>query len=456
VAYNGGTATATADQTKNAGSWVALGKWAFTQSGKGQQLTLAESSGGTAVADAVKIVRDTAGTTNTATHGYAYTYDADGQQTGIADTSPGAAVANYVTAYDQDGRTTSVTEDNPAGTAVHTTTYGYDADSSLTSQVHDATLATPAYGTYTYNNLDQLSQESDAKSSTDTSPQVSTFTYNPVGQVASEVKPNGNTVTPTYYASGLLYQQTEKTTGGTLVSSHAYTYDPNGDTTQNTEQLMSADNSSTSLSHTLGYTYTPMGQVATASTDGTQTESYTHDAGNNVTGPGPSAASTPSPPPGRPCSPAPTTASTTSPPPRQPRHVHVHRRGQEQRHRLAGQHHPALQRLPVQRHALGLHLRQLRHGVPELRPRHQPVRLPRHVRRRTRRRGPDHRPVHRQPLRLRRRQPHLQHRARRALKLPAPDDQLRRHQSFQLYRSACRPADPAADVRDGRYRRQCT
>jgi RHS repeat-associated protein len=285
VAYNGGTATATAtaDQTKNAGSWVALGKWAFTQSGKGQQLTLAENSGGTVVADGVKIVRDTTGTTNTATHAYAYTYDADGQQTGIADTSPGAAVANYVTAYDQDGRTTSVSEDNSSGTAVHTTTDGYDADSNLTSQIHDATLATPAYGTYTYNNLEQLSQESDAKSSTDPSPQVSTFAYNPVGLVASEVKPNANTAASTYYANGLLYQQTEKTSGGTLVSSHAYTYDPNGNTTQNVEQLMSADSSSSYLSHTLGYTYTPTDQVATASTDGTQTESYTHDAGNNVT-----------------------------------------------------------------------------------------------------------------------------------------------------------------------------
>jgi hypothetical protein len=35
----------------------------------------------------------------------------------------------------------------------------------------------------------------------------------------SGVKPNGNTVTSTYYASGLLYQQTEDTSGGILVSS---------------------------------------------------------------------------------------------------------------------------------------------------------------------------------------------------------------------------------------------
>jgi YD repeat-containing protein len=226
----------------------------------------------------VKIVRDNSGTTNTAVHGYTYTYDANGQQTGIADSSPGAAVANYVTAYDQDGRTTSVTENNAAGTAVHTTTYGYDADGNQTAMTHDKVPST-----YQYNNLDQQSQQSAAKSSTDTSPQVSTFTYTPAGQVLNAVKPNGNTVANTYYANELPSTVTEKTSGGTLVSSHQYTYNPDGNTTQNTEQLMSADSSSSYLDHTLAYTYTPMDQVATVSTDGTQTESYTHDANSNVT-----------------------------------------------------------------------------------------------------------------------------------------------------------------------------
>jgi YD repeat-containing protein len=137
--------------------------------------------------------------------------------------------------------------------------------------------------TYQYNNLDQQSQQSDAKSSTDTSPQVSTFTYTPAGQVLNAVKPNGNTVANTYYANNLPSTVTEKTSGGTLVSSHQYTYDPNGNTTQNVEQLMSADTSSSYLNHTLAYTYTPMDQVASVSTDGTQTESYTHDANNEVT-----------------------------------------------------------------------------------------------------------------------------------------------------------------------------
>jgi RHS repeat-associated protein len=279
INYSGGSSTQTVDQTQNNGNgWVAIGKYALTQSGKGQQVSLAENSAGTVVAGTVKIVRGNSGTANTAVHGYTYAYDANGQQTGIADSSPGAAVANYVTAYDQDGRTTSVTENNAAGTAVHTTTYGYDADGNQTAMTHDKVPST-----YQYNNLDQQSQQSDAKSSADTSPQVSMFTYTPAGQVLNAVKPNGNTVANTYYANELPSTVTEKTSGGTLVSSHQYSYDPNGNTTQNAEQLMSADSSSSYLNHTLAYTYTPMDQVATVSTDGTQTESYTHDANNNVT-----------------------------------------------------------------------------------------------------------------------------------------------------------------------------
>ncbi|MBO0881191.1 MAG: hypothetical protein J2P17_12755, partial [Mycobacterium sp.] len=216
--------------------------------------------------------------TNTAVHGYSYTYDPDGQQTGISDTSPGAAVGSYITAYDQDGRTTSVTEKNSSGTTLHTTTYGWDADSNESSMTHDG-----APSAYEYTTLEQLSKETDAKSSSDASPQVSTFTYNPVGQVQHVVKPNSNTVDSTYYANSLPYTVTEKTSGGTLVSSHQYSYDPDGNTAQNTEQLMSADTSSSYLSHTLTYTYSPADQVSTVKTDGTVTESYTHDASNNVT-----------------------------------------------------------------------------------------------------------------------------------------------------------------------------
>jgi YD repeat-containing protein len=281
VKYNGGssTATASADQTSdNGGGWVSLGKWAFTKGG-GQQVSLAENSGGTVAAGAVEIVSDNSGDTSTATHAYTYTYtyDPDGNATGIADTGPGAAVASYVTQYDPDDRTASVTEDN-SSEPVHTTTYGYDTDSNENAMMHDG-----APSTYGYNDLDQLQTETDKKSSSDSDPQVTGFTYTPTGQVATETKPNGNTVTSAYYADNLPHTVTEDTSGGTLVSSHQYAYDPDGNKSQDTEKLMSADSSGSYLSHTLGYVYDPQDQVPSVSTDGTVTESYAHDAEGDVT-----------------------------------------------------------------------------------------------------------------------------------------------------------------------------
>lgn len=277
VNYSGGSATVKVDQTKP-GDWVPLGKWAFTKAGTRQQVSLAENNSGTVVADAIEVVRDNSGDTNTAKHTDTYTYDADGNQTGIADTGMGATVTKYTMAYDQLDRNTSVTEDNQAGTAVHTTTYGYDADSNLIARAHDR-----APSTYTYNNLSQLVKESDARSSSDNSPQVTTFTYTPTGQPATEVKPNGNTVTFAYYANQLPQNQTENTSAGTLVSSHAYSYDPDGNKSQDIQKLMSADDSGSYLNHILTYTYDPMDQIQTVATDGKVTESYAHDADSNVT-----------------------------------------------------------------------------------------------------------------------------------------------------------------------------
>ena len=51
-------------------------------------------------------------------------------------------------------------------------------------------------------------------------------------------------------------------------------------------------------------------------------------------------------------------------------------------------------------------LRHLRHGLPRLQPGPEPLHHPGHVQRRPGRHGPRHRPVHRQPVRLHRRQPH--------------------------------------------------
>lgn len=83
-----------------------------------------------------------------------------------------------------------------------------------------------------------------ATSPTDPSPRVTTFTYTPDGQTHTEVKPNNNT--------------------------------------SNAETLMSADNSTHDLTHTLTNTYDPLDRLTTVPTDGTLTESYQHDPNNNI------------------------------------------------------------------------------------------------------------------------------------------------------------------------------
>ena len=61
INYNGGAATKAVDQTANAGTWVSLGSYAFTENGTGQKISLAQNSGGAVTADAIKVVRVNSG-----------------------------------------------------------------------------------------------------------------------------------------------------------------------------------------------------------------------------------------------------------------------------------------------------------------------------------------------------------------------------------------------------------
>jgi RHS repeat-associated protein len=282
----GGTATATVpvNQTQNTSTqghtnWVALGTWAFTQAGTGQNVTLTQNSAGTVVADAVKVVRDTTGVTNTAHRQFAYTYDPNASLTGIADSStPAPAIASYALTYNGIDQLTKVEEDNSAGTAVHTTTYGYDAAGNLASRGHDS-----ATSSYAYDPRNLLATETDKTSASDPSPQVSTFTYTPDLLRKTEVKPNGNNVTYSYFADQLLQHQIETTPAGATVAEHTYAYTPDGVKSSDAQKLMNADTTTTYLTHTLTYSYDPRDRLSQVQTDGATTESYTHDATGNVT-----------------------------------------------------------------------------------------------------------------------------------------------------------------------------
>src|SRR5262249_54248109 len=126
----------------------------------------------------------------------------------------------------------------------------------------------------------------------------------PAGQIQTQTQPNGNLITDQYTAAGQVYAQAECTnntspvipafpitsptaitcgSGGSLVSSGAYTYDVNSQQTQDLSNLMSADSSSTHLSHTWNYTYNPVGQLTQVKDGSTQTEAYQHDPQGDIT-----------------------------------------------------------------------------------------------------------------------------------------------------------------------------
>jgi YD repeat-containing protein len=277
VSYSGGAATATADQTQNAGTWVKLGTWAFTQAGTGQQIALSENSGGTVSADAVKVVRDDSSDTNTATETYSYGYDANGQATSISDSGNGSAQTSYAVAYDQAGETTGITQQDASGNTTHTSTFGYDKDGYLTSQVSDGQTST-----FAYNNRGLLSSVAVPKSMTDSTPQTTSYTYTSTGLVDTESKPNGNTVSYSYFLDGNEQSQTEDKSDGTLVDSHAYTYDADGNMASDAEQVMSASSGGGTLSHTLDYTYSPSDKVTQVTKDGSVTEQYAYDQDGNI------------------------------------------------------------------------------------------------------------------------------------------------------------------------------
>jgi YD repeat-containing protein len=310
------------DQTQNAGTssggtWVKLGEWQFNAAVTGQQVTLnpagsTGAAGSVVVASAVEAVRDTTGITNTAVHGDSYTYDLDGNTTGItgitgtAGTGTGNTAVTIAITPDVLDRTSSVTETWASGT-VNTTSYTYDAASNIKTMTHTitqgTTTTTDQNATYAWNDLNQLTSETDGPVTADAAQKTTAFTYTPAGQVQTQQQPNGNLITDQYTAAGQVYTKAECTNsaapvipafpitsptaiacavGGQLVAADAYTYDVNGEQTQDLSNLMSSDSASTYLSHTWNYTYNPLGQLLTVSDGATQTEAYQHDPVGNV------------------------------------------------------------------------------------------------------------------------------------------------------------------------------
>ncbi|MFD5054240.1 golvesin C-terminal-like domain-containing protein [Streptomyces tendae] len=267
----------TKDQNTGAGTWVPLGSYSLKQ-GNDAKLKLEQNSGGVVVADGVKLVRDTSGETDSEKKSFAYAYDTNGNLTSIDDTSSGARIDAYTIAYTGLNQVAKVTE-ALAGTEKKSTSYTYDSNGKPETITHP-----DQFSKYTYNLRDLVEAVSVGKSSTDASPKVTSYTYTDRGLKLQETKNNKNTVDYTYYLDGAVRTTVEKKPNGTLVSSHTYAYDPNGNKAQDIAKKMNADNNSAYLESTTDYAYDPANRLAESvkTGNGAGTETYVHDDNSNV------------------------------------------------------------------------------------------------------------------------------------------------------------------------------
>jgi RHS repeat-associated protein len=269
--------TTTVNQTQNAGTWVRLGRYPFSQAALGK-VTLTQNANGRVVADAVRLVRDNTGQNDDETIAYEYGYDPNGNMTTISDNSLGAAGADYEIAYSGLNQVARVDELR-AGEPTVSSTFAYDPNGAIKTAEHPR-----SYAEFQYDARNLLSSVSNGTSEDDDSAMVTTYTYTPKGEREHEEKGNDNTVDYTYYLDGALRSQVERRSNETLVSEHTITYEPNGNRATDASRTMNADNHADLLETTTNYTYDPRDRVTQVvrTGDGAGTETFEYDANSNV------------------------------------------------------------------------------------------------------------------------------------------------------------------------------
>ena len=98
VEHSAGSTVKTVNQTTGQGTWISLGSYAYAE-GSSKKITLSDQASGTVVADAVKLVRDNTGETDTEKYDNTFNYDANANMTGVTDASPGARIDTYEVGY---------------------------------------------------------------------------------------------------------------------------------------------------------------------------------------------------------------------------------------------------------------------------------------------------------------------------------------------------------------------
>ncbi|MFI2347971.1 DNRLRE domain-containing protein [Streptomyces sp. NPDC019443] len=277
VTHAGGSTDKTVDQSTAAGTWVSVGTYDFTQ-GNAAKLELFQAADGKVVADGVKLVRDLTGDIDAEKHHFRYAYDLNDNLSLIDDLSSGAKVDKYTISYTGLNRVSRITE-TLAGQEKTSTAYTYDPNDQPETITHP-----DQYSKYTYDLREKVKSVSVGTSPTDTDPKVTSYTYTDRGEALRETKDNGNTVDHTYFLDGSVKTSAEKKADGTLVASHTYAYDANGNKAQDAAKKMNADNHSAYLESTTAYTYDPVDRIAKSvkTGNGAATETYVHDDNANV------------------------------------------------------------------------------------------------------------------------------------------------------------------------------
>ncbi|MEJ3749690.1 DNRLRE domain-containing protein [Actinomycetes bacterium KLBMP 9797] len=209
---------------------------------------------------------------------FEFSYDPNANLTQMLDKSTDTKIDTYTMTYDVVNRVRKV-EEKLNGAVKNTTRFEYDVNDNLLERIHDKT-----YAKYTYNPRDLVETVKNGKTATDTSAKTTTFAYTKRQQVETEKKGNGNTVTYEYHLDQLLRHQVEKKSNGTVVNEHTIEYNANSHRSKDVGRKQNADNKSATLDTTTTYEYDPRDRIRkqTKTGHGSDTESYVHDANNNV------------------------------------------------------------------------------------------------------------------------------------------------------------------------------
>lgn len=277
VEHNGGVATVPVDQTKQAGSWVSLGTFEFTEDNI-RKITLSANTNGSVTADAVRLVRDNSGEPDTEEKKFEYVYDANDNQVLVKDLSSGARVDEYGITYDVLDQADSV-EERKGGEVRNRTRFGYDVNGNIENWQHDDQTAN-----YSYDPRDLVNKVVNRATGSDPKEKVTTFEYTKRAHISKQVKNNGNEVRFDYYLDGLVKLQTEAKRDGSVVSEHKLQYNANGHRTRDETRQQNADDHGQVKNHVLTYDYDPRDRVRKVEKTGddSSTEEYQHDANNNV------------------------------------------------------------------------------------------------------------------------------------------------------------------------------